>query len=324
MKKKYMSFLAYLFFVLNAFTQNANPFIEFIYNNPFLERELYFSNPELLRGKILKTSTEDYDISSDGVKSYGDVYGSVKLLSYFFFNNDNILEKEYFISINEEDGIPNTIKINSFQYDEDTVLVSYDEYSTTLYKNFYKSKQEKEEYTVEYDKEKDCKLYKYYDSNRELIKEIQVTKGKKTIKDSVFVSEPLIRIYTYEDNKCEEKLFYGEELLGILMYKNGVEICHTQETYKNTGKLVFKTDFNESFNEGISVTQTFMDGVLSKEQYTGKVSVEYNPAGFVEYKKIIPYEGEGAKGSYSIYNAEILDSEDEFLLEILAKIKNVI
>lgn len=36
------------------------------------------------------------------------------------------------------------------------------------------------------------------------------------------------------------------------------------------------------------------------------------------------YEGEGAKGSYSIYNAEILDSEDEFLLEILAKIKNVI
>lgn len=28
--------------------------------------------------------------------------------------------------------------------------------------------------------------------------------------------------------------------------------------------------------------------------------------------------------SYSIYNAEILDSEDEFLLEILAKIKNVI
>ena len=63
--------------------------------------------------------------------------------SYFFFNNDNILEKEYFISINEEDGIPNTIKINSFQYNEDTVLVSYDEYSTTLYKNFYKSKQEK-------------------------------------------------------------------------------------------------------------------------------------------------------------------------------------
>ena len=125
-----------MFFVLNAFTQNANPFIEFIYNNPFLERELYFSNPELLRGKILKTSSEDYDISSDGVKSYGDVYGSVKLLSYFFFNNDNILEKEYFISINEEDGIPNTIKINSFQYNEDTVLVLYDEYSTTLYKYF--------------------------------------------------------------------------------------------------------------------------------------------------------------------------------------------
>lgn len=87
MKKKIYVFLAYLFFVLNAFTQNANPFIEFIYNNPFLERELYFSNPELLRGKILKTSSEDYDISSDGVKSYGDVYGSVKLLSYFFFNN---------------------------------------------------------------------------------------------------------------------------------------------------------------------------------------------------------------------------------------------
>ena len=102
------------------------------------------------------------------------------------------------------------------------------------------------------------------------------------------------------------------------MYKNGVELCHTQETYKNTGKLVFKTDFNESFNEGISVTQTFMDGVLSKEQYTGRVSVEYNPAGFVEYKKIIPYEGEGAKGSYSIYNAKISSRNSSSLSKISA------
>lgn len=304
MKKKFIMVVAIVCTNIYLFAQNS--FNDFVYKNPFLDDlEIYIDNPELLRGKIFKTVTEEYDLTSDGKKKYGDSYSTHTGIKYYFFDSDNILRKKILIVLQNE----KIVTKKSWQY-----INTVNGFSV-LYNNYdydYDYNQERmEDYTNYQDEKNNSITFTYYEDEIELTRKIQMSNGKKIKSEQKYDWDPTFYEYKYEGDLCTEINKNGNKLLRTIIYKNGKEIKNTQEGYKDNGQLVELIDFNKSMTEGIKKTQILINGILKEQKIIGRVTRKYNIAGFVEYEQQAPYEGK--EGTYITYNAEILSTEDDCL-----------
>ena len=174
MKKKFT--ILTILICTNVFLSAQNSFKDFVYKNPFLDDlEVYIENPDLLRNKIFKTVTEEYDLTVDGKKKYGDSYTTNKGIKYFFFDENNILQKKVLLVTQNEKII--TKQIWKYIDNGNSYLVSFYNYDYNEKKN--------EEYSCYHDKS-ECTTLKYYEAEIEFTKEIKMTDGKKIITEQKF------------------------------------------------------------------------------------------------------------------------------------------
>lgn len=300
MKKYLISVLLVLSFSF-SFAQNNDKYTKFLNKNPFLDGvEVYIDNPDLLNRKIFKTITEEYDLTSDGKKVYGDANSShTKIFYYFFDKETRLYEKYFFVIQNEYIFLQNKYTYN---YGDKECFIIEKDYET----------QEETKQLFQKKAIGNNESYKQLPSEYVITKEIQLFQNKKREIQQIYYGDPFVFDYEFDKDYCKLLMFYGEELQRTILFHKGREICNTQEGYEGeNGKLVVTTEFNKNNTSGIIKTQVLINNKPIEESKTGKVTRKYNPLGFIEYEQIVPYDGK--EGTYIIYSAEILDSEDEFL-----------
>lgn len=289
-----------------CYAQSKNSYKDFFNKNPFLEGiEVYLDDSDALRGKIFKTISEEYDLTANGQKFYGDSDSTHKKINYYFFDIDNKLIKKYFFVIQNE---------RVFLHNEYTYVYGNEECSV-LEKDYEQNTQE----VIKFKKinNDNNQLYKQIYPESGITKDVQLSQNIKKEILTIFSSDPYILEYELDKENCKLSMVYGEELQRTVFYQKGKEIRNIQESYMDTGKLVEVIEFDENYINGIKKTQVFRNGKLTEEKNTGRVTRKYNAEGFVEYEQIVPFEGK--IGTYIIYTAEILNNEDQFLTENMNK-----
>ena len=291
------------FCVLNpAFSQESegNSYKAFMQKNPFLTTELYINNFDLIKGKVVKTTRESYDIDENGHKGFGD--SDCPCVSYFYyqFNDEGLLESKYYL-LKETTG--KVLFKRKWQY-------SYSKGKYTVIMNDYKREEEtKLAYKVSI---KDDVMTLYCKNAKARQEEtITVSKGSTIINEQRGDWDPTKREYIYSDDSCSTKFYVNDNLLRTMNFYRGKETTYVQEKYQETGKFVSIIDFNAEYTEGLSKSQVFVDGELSEESINSSITRKYSSAGFVEYESRKPYNQ--TVGSYSESRIEILDSLDDII-----------
>ena len=299
MKKLLVSVLV-LFECLTVFAQIKTPYTEFMANNPFLDMDVYVLNPNLLKGKYLKTVSEEYDINSAGRKVYGDGYGVNTGIWYYKFNDENILEKKCFL-VKQEDRIWYK---KTWTYSE-----TGNEYFVT-YKNYRGSEVEvtEEKYSITRNKDGWNVILESFNAETESSVTLKINDTTKLKLEQKYDWDPYKTVYTFENPTCLVKYYNGDELQRTYLYHNGRMIMNVQEQYLETGKIIEQTEFDKQYITGIAKSQILMSSEVIEEKVKGKIERTYNPKGYLECEQRTPYEG--SVGMYETYTVEILDAPD--------------
>ena len=297
------------------FIPKSLPNYEYIIQNPMINN-FYITDLDSIKGKIIKTCTENYELYDDGKIFSGDNEDKAVYYSYCFFNDDGEL-----FTIYELNGYSKRIDVllkKIFQYSENKYVQTLER--TRLYNNT----KEKESTTYEIKKEK-SKLY---------VTELNLT-NKTTTRQKIYeeqenklvVVDNSVRKGVVDTSNRIEYVYENDKVTSNEYRKS--ELYRTREKLKNINVLTIERrpefmdiwtlkEFNGNIFEVFKKEK--YDGTILKENIQHLIITKYNPAGFIEYSYKGP-EIEGSSGNYSIYRAEILDKPDELLLKYFPELK---
>lgn len=288
---------------------------EYLIQNPMINN-LYITDLDSIKGKIIKTYSEDYDIHKDGRITYGD--GDGKMIGYFYYFFDPDGEEYASYSLTGYDNEIFTTDENIYEYKESVFT------STTTMNRLYNNTKENESTTYEIKKENN-KLYitelnlnnkystsqKVYERDGDKLKIINYP-IKKGVIDNNFRTE-----YLYENDKSISNEYRQGELYRTkenIQGRNILTINRRPEfmeiwTYIPDENIINSVYRKEDYN-----------GVIIKEQTQRPTIVKYNSIGIVEESYYGP-EIEGTPGTYRKTVTEILDEPDELLLKYFPDLK---
>lgn len=297
------------------FIPKSLPNYEYIIQNPMINN-FYITDLDSIKGKIIKTCTENYELYDDGKIFSGDNEDKAVYNSYYFFNDDG----EVF-AIYELNGYSKEFDIllkKIFQYSENKYVQTLER--TRLYNNT----KEKESTTYEIKKEK-SKLY---------VTELNLT-NKTTTRQKIYeeqenklvVVDNSVRKGVVDTSNRIEYVYENDKVTSNEYRKS--ELYRTREKLKNINVLTIERrpefmdiwtlkEFNGNIFEVFKKEK--YDGTILKENIQHLIITKYHPAGFIEYSYKGP-EIEGSSGNYLIYRAEILDKPDDLLLKYFPELK---
>lgn len=292
---------------------------EYFIQNP-MNNNLYITDLDSIKGKIIKTYTEDYDIHKDGRITYGDGDGKMIGYFYYFFDSDGEEYASYSLTgyDNENSISVNTTVENIYEY-KDSIFIS-----TSTMNRLYNNTKETEFTTYEIKKENN-KLYvtelnlnnkysttqKVYERDGDKLK-ITNYPIKKGVIDNNYRTE-----YIYENDKSISNEYRQGELYRTkenIQGRNILTINRRPEfmdiwTYKLEKNIINSIYRKENYS-----------GVIMKEQRQTPTIVKYNSIGISEESYYGP-EIEGTPGTYRKTKTEILDKPDELLLKYFPELK---
>jgi len=263
--------------------------------------QIDITNPELLKGKIIKTYCEEYDIDEQGNTSYGDSPYSSIIINYYFFDQNAALTDKYSIIKNSNNY---TLYKNKYHYTQEE-----NNYIETTY-DYEEEKTEIKNYKILENKDKLVLEYKNPDPFYNLTETITVKGNVITVSEQKHNRDPYIKEYTFENEKVTSKDFSGTTLYRTMIYNHGLIVDNIQEGYKFIYQLAGVTEFNKDFSEGIKKTKILEDGKVVEEKITGIVTRKYSEEGFLLESNIKPYNKKA--GSYTFFSEEILNTPDDF------------
>lgn len=288
---------------------------EYFIQNP-MNNNLYITDLDSIKGKIIKTYTEDYDIHKDGRITYGD--GDGKMIGYFYYFFDSDGEEYASYTLSGYDNEIFTTYENIYEYKESVFT------STTTMNRLYNNTKENESTTYEIKKENN-KLY---------ITELNLNNKYSTTQKIYERDGDKLKITNYQikkgviDNNFRTEYFYENDKSISNEYRQG-ELYRTKENIQGRNILTInrRPEFMEIWtyipDENI-INSVYRkedyNGVIIKEQTQRPTIVKYNSIGIVEESYYGP-EIEGTPGTYRKTVTEILDEPDELLLKYFPDLK---
>lgn len=296
--KKNLIWLAFLVVSTFCFATSILEFSE--KQNPFIDEFYMQIQPSDYKNKVIKTISEDYDISTDGNTYYGDTTEKHQIIFYYIFNQNGYITDKYYIYANEVSK-PFYKKHWTYSYDETTYTITEQDLL------------EKETITKTYKIEKQpLRTILTYEGEykRVPIKEVIVLEqNKKSVTTQVYDWEPDIKETTYSKETRIDKIYNGEKLRKTNIFYKGRAIKETQHDYLDTDELSFFYDFDETYVNGVGLTTISRDNKIYNEKKTSKITRQYNKYGFIEKETTIPIDS--VEGNYTIYECQILPEKDE-------------
>ena len=288
---------------------------EYFIQNP-MNNNLYITDLDSIKGKIIKTYSEDYDIHKDGRITYGD--GDGKMIGYFYYFFDSDGEVYAYYSLSGYDNEIFTTYENIYEYKESVFT------STTTMNRLYNNTKENESTIYEIKKENN-KLY---------ITELNLNNKYSTTQKVYERDGDKLKITNYPikkgviDNNFRTEYFYENDKSISNEYRQG-ELYRTKENIQGRNILTInrRPEFMEIWtyipDENI-INSVYRkedyNGVIIKEQTQRPTIVKYNSIGIVEEFYYGP-EIEGTPGTYRKTKTEILDKPDELLLKYFPELK---
>ena len=274
---------------------------EFLSKNPlYYLPENYFPELNCVAGKIVKITTEDYEIRKNGIKAYGDSESREFITKYLVFDKKGHITDEYAICPNEDGYIFfKTHKVYEY-YNDKIVVKNFD-----LKKNKFKE----EKYEISRD-ENSLYLIKRDGENDERI----------------IFSKGNVKYEEYENNlmKYEKSYFFNNQAVKSIYYLVNKDLnpIKTREYQYSRGALNLQVDFLRSGPEVyrfIYETNPVEGTKRTIETRDSQVVEDYNyylirtfdeKCGFLNYQFTRPLEN-GALGKYAIITKELLLEPDD-------------
>ena len=292
---------------------------EYFIQNP-MTNNFYITDLDSIKGKIIKTYSEDYDIHKDGRITYGDGDGKMIGYFYYFFDSEGKEYASYSLTgyDNKNLNTVDTTVENIYEYKESIFI------STTTMNRLYNNTKENKSTTYEIKKENN-KLYVTelnLNNKYSTIQKIYERDGDKLIIINYPIKKGVIDNYSrteyvYENDKSISNEYRQGELYRTkenIQGRNVLTINRRPEfmdiwIYKPEGNIINSIYRKEDYN-----------GVIIKEQTQKPTIVKYNSIGIVEESYYGP-EIEGTPGTYRKTTTEILDKPDELLLKYFPELK---
>ncbi len=288
---------------------------EYFIQNPMINN-LYITDLDSIKGKIIKTYSEDYDIHKDGRITYGDGDGKMIGYFYYFFDSDGEEYASYFLTGYDNEIF--TTDENIYEYKESIFT------STTTMNRLYNNTKENESTIYEIKKENN-KLY---------ITELNLNNKYSTTQKVYERDGDKLKITNYPikkgviDNNFRTEYFYENDKSISNEYRQG-ELYRTKENIQGRNILTInrRPEFMEIWTyipDKNIINSVYRkedyNGVIIKEQTQRPTIVKYNSIGIVEESYYGP-EIEGTPGTYRKTVTEILDEPDELLLKYFPDLK---
>ena len=292
MKKRLFVFI---FLLLSTYC-NSEVFFSLQDKNPFID-DLYLENYNLVQNKIIKTVSEDYEITNDGHKYYGDSEIGYKIIKYYFFNEKSYLTDYYYIYVTDDSKV--------FYKKHWNYKYSSNHYSVTE-ENLLTKDIIIKEYNIE--NQENMTVLSFYDSSQDYIEKIIIESNKKTIIEQKYDWDAVKTERVYKDKLSTVNIYNGNKLRNTFKYYCGGKIEYTQYNYLNKYSLLEKYDFDD-YKTGVINTILSDNKEIYSQKTDARIYREYNNIGFLEKEIIEPYDRK--EGNYSFFNAYLLFQKDE-------------